>query len=161
MTFDSNIAVSNGGYACTETDKWSMQKAIEARRRDDQLNLCHRHRHMHYPFQLPGMVTKKSPTYYDQFVDMGLSDSEEDPAIAIAGRGRQARIERNGRTPFNPSMRRKEKQAQAQEEHLKETSTTPQALTQTRCLDGVDTTPEEVTKDASPEKKIPRIEEES
>ena len=82
MTFDTNISLTTGGYACTETEAWTLEKAREARRRDDRLDLCHRHRHMHYPFVPPGMAPKKSATYYDKFMNMMLSDSgDEDTTV--------------------------------------------------------------------------------
>ena len=74
LTFDTHRLNSSGQeYACTTSEVWTIEQAFVARKRDGRHEMCHRHRHMHYAFQIPQLPTenkqpKNRPTYYSEFV---------------------------------------------------------------------------------------------
>ena len=90
-TFDSNVTVANQGYKFEIANKWRFVDIIEARKRMGKAELCHRHRHMHYPFRVVGITSEEPPmrtygsingrslrpTYYEQFVQQATEPMDE------------------------------------------------------------------------------------
>ena len=71
-TFDTNrLNCSNQEYESKLVQIWSKEQALAARKRDNKTSLCHRHRHMHYPFtqelESAPKATKRR-NYYNDFV---------------------------------------------------------------------------------------------
>ena len=117
----------------TLTEAWTIEQAIEARRRDERLELCHRHRHMHYPFTLPGMKgSKKADDYYSNHVRESDLDSDESDVRPVPRRclpqSRQARrvtikqmeSERDLLDHYLKKIKAEQDSDQVQKEHSKE-----------------------------------------
>ena len=131
MTRDNRISLSNGHLASTLAEAWTMEKAVDARRRDEKLELCHRHRHMHYPFSLPGMQkTRKPDDYYTNHVRDSDLDSDDGSPIPrrFMPQSRQAqqvavkqmRAERDLLDHYLNKIDADQNPTQAQHEHSKE-----------------------------------------
>ena len=87
-TFDASYSAAANGYHFDYTSKWTLTDATETRKKGlGSAELCHRHRHMHYAFTLPGIQPRPNRRghYADGFIPYQSETEVSDVEIDLEG----------------------------------------------------------------------------